>query len=101
MSVLLDICSTMGYPTTKAVIASSLKNIPKTNQLAADLEEYTTEAQSTGYFIAQGLHDTPYVSRRSQQDARKTFMRRYPKAMAVHDHIIKVLSGEVKFRSVI
>ncbi|CAI2351545.1 unnamed protein product [Caenorhabditis sp. 36 PRJEB53466] len=101
MSVLLEICATMGYATTKDVIASSLKDIPKTKKLAADLEEYSKEAQATGYFIAQELHGTPYVSRKRQETARKTFLEKFPKAMTVHDHIVKVLNGEEKFRSVI
>lgn len=99
--MLLDICAAMGYATTKDVIASSLKDIPKTKKLAADLEEYTKEAQKFGYSIAQGLHVTPYVSRRTQQDARKKFLNEYPKAMIVHDHVVKVLSGEEKFRAVV
>uniref|UniRef100_A0A8R1DKW0 DUF148 domain-containing protein n=1 Tax=Caenorhabditis japonica TaxID=281687 RepID=A0A8R1DKW0_CAEJA len=101
MSVLLDICASMGYPSTKAVIASSLRDIPKTRKLAADLEEYTRQAQATGYSISQQLHDTPFLSRRDRLDSRKRLLEKYPKAMVVHDHVVKVLSGEQKFNTVI
>ncbi|KAF1756960.1 hypothetical protein GCK72_013415 [Caenorhabditis remanei] len=91
MSVLLDICKGMGYKNAKEVIASSLKDIPKTVQLAKDLQKYADEAQENGYAIAQALNDLPFVSRKSRLDARKDFLNNTPKAMVVHDFVVRAV----------
>ncbi|EFO87299.1 hypothetical protein CRE_25812 [Caenorhabditis remanei] len=91
MSVLLDICKGMGYKNAKEVIASSLKDIPKTVQLAKDLQKYADEAQENGYAIAQALNDLPFVSRKSRLDAREDFLKLTPKAMVVHDFVVRAV----------
>ncbi|KAF1768533.1 hypothetical protein GCK72_000345 [Caenorhabditis remanei] len=95
MSVLLNICKTMGYKNTKSVIASSLKDAPKTKKLAEDLEKYTVEAHEQGYLIAQMLNDLPFVSRKSRMEERKKLVEQFPKAMIVYEFVMKSLTTKM------